>query len=219
MFEGVPVASLALARYCLLHGLSGRHLQCAASSPLVPAACFGGGLRAHVWPALQEGSVKLWDLRMGGSHRSAPPQPPAGASAHPHWHGSDSHAVAAADDAEQLPPSLATGASIPLCLGTFKMGAGADAASSAATAAAGGGVGGLAMYGQQACICYAGDRLGVINLTPGGVSSKSRVSVTRLLGAGGSPAGGGAPIRGLSILPLSRLFVVGFEDGWVRVCR
>ena len=80
-------------------------------------------------------------------------------------------------------------------------------------------MGGLAMYGHQACIAYCGDRLGVINLTQGAASSKARISVTQVLGAAGAPVGTGAPIRGLSILPLSRLFVVGSEDGWVRVCR
>ncbi len=149
--------------------------------------------------------MKLWDLRMGATPRdTASHQPPSGAAptgAHSHSRGNPGG----------LLPSLATGASIPLCLGTFKMGGG-DAA-----AAPSGGVGGLAMYGQQACICYTGSSLGIINLTPGGGSRSSRVGVTRLLGAGGAAVG--ASIRGLTILPLSRLFVVGTEDGWLRICR
>lgn len=139
----------------------------------------------------QEGAVKLWDLRMGGG--SGTPRGQTGTHA-------------GLDDSPSLLPSLVSGATIPLCLGSFRVGA--EGPSPAA---------GLAMYGQQACICYSGASLGVINLTPGSGSSRSRVGVTRLLGLGGAPLG--AAIRGLSILPLSRLLVVGTEDGWLRICK
>lgn len=141
--------------------------------------------------------MKLWDLRMGASSRGA-----AGAQL-PSTLGAQSGA-----DSASFLPSLATGVSIPLCLGTFKMSG--DAASPA-------GVGGLAMYGQQACICHSGASLGVISLAPGGGSTRSKVGLTRLLSTSGTPLG--ASIMGLTILPLSRLLVVGTEDGWLRVCR
>ncbi|GAB4814854.1 hypothetical protein N2152v2_001900 [Parachlorella kessleri] len=186
-----------------------------------------GAYREHyLVSASKEGSIKLWDLRMGATPRGSSSQPQRKASddGFTSWSTRSTGSGHPANQDPPLLPSLVTGASIPLCLGTFKMtpsdgGAGAAAASGDRSGAAGGGLGGLAMYGHQACIGYCGDRLGVVNLTPGAASSKSRISVTHVLGAAGAPVGTGAPIRGLSILPLSRLFVVGSEDGWVRLCR
>ena len=159
--------------------------------------------------------MKIWDLRMGAGPRPGGSTPTVAGSGEPEL----SAGSGGAGTGEALLPSLATGSSIPLCLGSFKVGGDSSAGSGGGSGGGGSsGVGGLAMYGQQAAICYGGASLGVINLSPGGGSGgRSRAAVTRLLGLGGAPLA--APIRGLSILPLSRLFVVGTEDGWLRVCR